>query len=114
MSLLWVVFDCDDPRKVWRFWASALERELLEPEEDFSLPGDPHLWFMKVPEGKTTKNRVHLDWGVPDREAEVQRLIGFGATRLWDRIAKEETGFEWTTLADPEGNEFCVVQSDEG
>jgi hypothetical protein len=110
MSLLWVVFDCDDVQKVMRFWAAALEREPPETESDWgSLPGDPHLEFMRVPEGKTTKNRVHLDWAVPDREVDVQRLIGLGATRLWDH---QNEDFEWTTLADPEGNEFCVVQSD--
>ncbi len=64
---------------------------------------------MKVPEGKTVKNRVHLDWYAPDREDEVERLIGLGATRLWD-VTNED--FEWTTLADVEGNEFCVVQSE--
>jgi hypothetical protein len=62
----------------------------------------------RVPENKTTKNRVHIDWYAPDREAEVKRLIGLGATRLWD-VKNED--FEWTTLADVEGNEFCVVQA---
>jgi hypothetical protein len=65
---------------------------------------------MKVPEGKTTKNRMHLDWSVADREAEVQRLLGLGATRLWD--VKEKVGeedMERTALADSEGNEFCVI-----
>lgn len=63
--------------------------------------------------GKTTKNRMHLDWSAADREAEVQRLLGLGATRLWD--VKEKVGegdMEWTALADSEGNEFCVIQSD--
>jgi hypothetical protein len=112
LSFFTVVFDADDPQRVGRFWAAALERgELIEGEleEWTSLPGDPRLWFQKVPEGKTTKNRVHLDWYAPDREAEVERLIGLGATRLWD-VKNED--FEWTTLADVEGNEFCVVQSD--
>jgi len=53
---------------------------------------------------------VHLDWYAPDREAEVNRLIGLGATRLWDI---RNVDFEWTTLADVEGNEFCVVQSEQ-
>jgi len=111
LSFFTVVFDADDPQRVGRFWAAALERDELikgELEEWTSLPGDPQLWFQKVPEGKTTKNRVHLDWYAPDRGAEVERLIGLGATRLWD-VKNED--FEWTTLADVEGNEFCVVQA---
>jgi len=111
LSFFTVVFDADDPQRVGRFWAATLERELIEsePEEWTSLPGDPRLDFMKVPEGKTTKNRVHIDWYAHDREAEVERLIDLGATRLWD-VKNED--FEWTTLADLEGNEFCVVQSE--
>jgi hypothetical protein len=79
-----VVLDSDDPQRVGRFWETALERELVqvEPERDYWLPGDPPLTFVKVPRAKTTKNRVHLDWYAPDREAEAQRLIAHGATRL--------------------------------
>ena len=66
---------------------------------------------MQVPEGKLTKNRLHLDWDSLDREADVQRLIELGATRLADHT-DEEMGFEWTTLADPEGNEFCILRAD--
>jgi len=112
LRLATVVIDSDDPHRVGRFWETALERELVqvEPQRDYWLPGDPPLTFVKVPEAKTTKNRVHLDWYAPDREAEVQRLIALGATRLWD---VENEDFEWTTLADLEGNEFCVVQAED-
>lgn len=105
LSFFTVVFDADDPQKVGRFWAAALERELVEgdPGEWATIPGDP------VPENKTAKNRVHIDRHAPDREAEVERLIALGASRLWD--VKNEN-FEWTTLADVEGNEFCVVQGE--
>jgi hypothetical protein len=97
LRLATVVLDSDDPQRVGRFWGTALERELVqvEPEKDYWLPGDPPLTFVKVPEGKSTKNRVHLDWYAPDREAEVERLIALGATRLWD-VKNED--FEWTTL----------------
>jgi hypothetical protein len=103
LSFFTVVFDADDPQLVGRFWAAALERGLTEgdPGEWATLPGDPRIDFMKVPEGKTTKNRMHLDWSAADREAEVQRLLGLGATRLWD--VKEKVGeedMEWTALAD--------------
>jgi predicted enzyme related to lactoylglutathione lyase len=116
LSFFTVVFDSDDPQRVGRFWAAALGRKLIESEPAWwtSLPGDPQLYLMKVPEGKTTKNRVHLDWAVPDRETEVQRFIALGATRLWDMQEKiGEDDMEWTTLADTEGNEFCVIQSDQ-
>jgi hypothetical protein len=113
LSLRWVVVDCGDPGNVARFWASALEREIAGSGDGWaSLPGDPHLFFVQVPEGKTVKNRWHLDWDSHDREADVQRLIGLGATRLADHT-DEEMGLEWTTLADPEGNEFCVLRADE-
>ena len=69
----------------------------------------PRLLFQQVPEAKTVKNRVHLDLQrrlEPEaREAEVDRLIALGATRLWDG---EQGPHQWVTMADPEGNEFCV------
>ena len=71
-------------------------------------PGRPRMLFQAVPEAKTVKNRLHLDVHVgPDqREAEVTRLVGLGATELW----RESQGpYSWVTLADPEGNEFCVA-----
>ena len=65
------------------------------------------MMFIAVPEAKSVKNRVHLDLDADDREAEVRRLIELGATHIHD---KDEWGISWTTLADPEGNEFCVGQ----
>ena len=61
--------------------------------------------FIQVPEGKTVKNRVHLDLDADDVESEVTRAIALGATRIHE---KDEFGMHWTTLADPEGNEFCI------
>ena len=108
LTFLTVVFDADDPQRAAQFWAAALERDSVETDPEWAtLYGEPRIDFMKVPEGKTVKNRVHLDWVAPDREAEIERLIGLGATHLQD-VKNEE--FEWTTLADVEGNEFCVVQ----
>jgi len=71
-------------------------------------PDRPRVLFQRVPEAKTVKNRVHLDVrvGAERREAEVARLIGLGATELWRGA---QGPFEWATLADPEGNEFCVT-----
>jgi hypothetical protein len=106
-----VVLDSEDLQRVGGFWETALERELeqLEPDKYYWLAGEPPLTFVNVPEPKTTKNRVHIDWHAPDREAEVAHLIELGATRLWD-VTNEN--FEWTTMADVEGNEFCVVQAE--
>ncbi len=68
----------------------------------------PRLLFQHVPEPKTAKNRVHLDLHVGEdrRDAEVQRLLGLGATHLWDG---QQGPQRWVTLADPEGNELCVA-----
>jgi hypothetical protein len=70
--------------------------------------GRPRVLFQAVPERKTVKNRVHLDVrvGAEQREAEVTRLLGLGATELWRGA---QGPYEWVTLADPEGNEFCVT-----
>jgi hypothetical protein len=71
-------------------------------------PGRPRLLFQAVPESKTVKNRLHLDVrvGPDDREAEVARLVGLGATELW---RSSQGPHSWVTMADPEGNEFCVA-----
>ena len=71
-------------------------------------PGRPRLLFQLVPEAKTVKNRLHLDlrFGAENLEKEVTRLVGMGATELWRGSQGPHT---WATLADPEGNEFCVA-----
>lgn len=107
-----VTFDCQDPGRVSAFWAAALDRVPGPDASEFfvSLPGTggaPNLFFLQVPEGKAGKNRVHLDFGAEDREAEVARLVALGATRVADH---DEWGVVWTVLADVEGNEFCVAQ----
>jgi hypothetical protein len=71
-------------------------------------PGRPRVLFQRVPEGKAGKNRLHLDVDVGQdrREAEVARLVALGATELW---RGSQGPMEWVTLADPQGNEFCVA-----
>jgi len=78
----------------------------------FSTDGRTRLLFIEVPEGKQVKNRIHFDLRPPDatREEEVSRLIGLGATEVADHRRSDGSG--WVTLADPEGNEFCVLRGD--
>jgi hypothetical protein len=83
---------------VWKIGAA-----LTSPE-----PGRPRMLFQAVPEPKSGKNRLHLDVrvGAERREAEVARLLAMGATELW---RASQGPYEWATLADPEGNEFCIT-----
>jgi predicted enzyme related to lactoylglutathione lyase len=109
-------FDCADPYPLAEFWSQVLGIPVdpdCEPGDDevgFELGHDRYLLFLKVPEPKTVKNRMHLclEPGQP-RDAEVQRLLGIGATMVDDRRNSDGTG--WAVLADPEGNELCVLRS---
>ena len=101
-------FDCHDPVLVATFWAAALGSDVDEDstaDRAWVEPagwGGPSLWFVRVPEGKTAKNRQHFDLrAIGDRTEEVRRLIGLGAT-----VLREDD--DLTVLADPEGNELCV------
>jgi hypothetical protein len=112
LALANVTLDCADPTIVARFWSAALDRPIDEgSSESFASIGmadesRPAWFFIKVPEAKSAKNRVHVDLRADDREAEVDRLVALGARRLYDH---EEQGLRWTTLADVEANEFCVA-----
>ena len=105
-----VTLDCADAFKLASFWADVLGRDVDEgATEEFAMIGSdegPGLTFIQVPEAKAVKNRVHIDLTVDDLAAEVERVVGLGARSLADR---EEGGIRWTTLTDPEGNEFCLV-----
>ncbi|MFH8382448.1 VOC family protein [Kitasatospora sp. NPDC018058] len=111
-----VTIDCADPFALASFWAQVLDGTLAEDDN----PGDPEavvnsagasLLFIKVPDGKSVKNRTHLDLQPQDRsrDAEAERLVALGATVLADHRRPDGTG--WITMADPEGNEFCVERS---
>jgi Glyoxalase-like domain len=134
-----VVIDAADPHMVNRFWSAAMGYEMedhhdfikqlldsgaVTDDDVVEIDGRlafksgaasrdpagvaPRLLFQLVPEQKSVKNRVHLDLHVGDerRESEVERLIGLGASRLWDG---QQGPNRWVTMADPEGNEFCVA-----
>ena len=114
LSIANITFDCEEPDAVAAFWSAALERPVdpvPPPAQGFmaSIGGDrdgPTWLFLKVPEGKTAKNRLHLDLQTDDAGAEVDRLVALGATHLGD---KDEWGLQWSVLHDVEGNEFCVA-----
>ncbi len=125
-----IVVDCARPSRLARFWAAALAGYAIRPyddaeiarlrsigiddvEDDPTVVIDPStselptIFFVKVPEPKATKNRVHLDLDPPDTmEAEVERLVALGARR---QAVFEEPHGRWTVLLDPEGNEFDVL-----
>ena len=113
-TILNITFDCAAPRALARFWGEVTRWPVVEePEpgrEESAVgtlgEGGPRLYFVKVPESKTIKNRLHLDVVPADRtqDEEITRLTGLGARILSDR--RPEAG--WVILADPEGNEFCV------
>lgn len=115
-----ITFDCENPYELSRFWAEATgflahPDGPNKPGDDEAYLGAPNgstaLLFIRVPEEKTSKNRVHLDVAPTDvtRDQEVERLTGLGATVLQDR--RDEDGTGWVVMADPEGNEFCVERS---
>lgn len=132
MALKWytLVVDCRDPQAQAHWWARALDWEVVHdtPEEAVAVPkgvgeepvADPDEWrargqglvFVPVPGGKTVKNRLHIDLAPhtsQDRDAEIARLEDLGATRV--DVGQDEGDVTWTVLADPEGNEFCVLSS---
>jgi predicted enzyme related to lactoylglutathione lyase len=114
VTLHHVVVDAHDLPKLARFWTQALGWTVLSerPREivigpDVTAPVG--ICFMPVTDPKTVKNRVHLDLttSAADRDKEIERLIALGARR----VDIGQTGNEsWTVLADPEGNEFCVIR----
>jgi predicted enzyme related to lactoylglutathione lyase len=103
-----ITFDCDDAAKIAAFWSALLDRPIADGSMDgyATLSGEPMMAFIKVPEPKSAKNRVHVDLSVADLAAGVERAVDLGATRHGDF---DEAGFVWTTLTDPEGNEFDIV-----
>jgi predicted enzyme related to lactoylglutathione lyase len=112
VTLNHITFDCADAERLAGFWSSVLD-EAVDPgaSPDFATitSRTSASWmFVKVPEPKSVKNRVHVDLATEDLDAELARLTGLGAARVADH---DESGTRWTTLSDPEGNEFDVVQT---
>jgi hypothetical protein len=107
--------DCHDPRAVGSFWSAALSWPILFDSDDEVMiapfeerhPGVFPVLFLRNPDDKRVKNRLHFDLAPDDQAAEVARLEGLGARRA--DIGQGEV--EWVVMADVEGNEFCVLRS---
>jgi len=118
-----LVIDCHRPRELAAFWCAVLDYEVIDKRDDLvEIAGwhptaeavraavtAPTVLFIRVPESKTVKNRLHIDVSPIDRghDEEVERLLALGARRV--DIGQGEQ--RWDVLADPEGNEFCVLRS---
>lgn len=108
-----LVVDCSEPARLGEFWREVLGYSLVEAEDDDDYyiedpqGSGPGILFQRVPEPKTVKNRLHIDLTPTDgdRASEVERAVALGATPV--DIGQGEVS--WTVLADPEGNEFCVL-----
>ncbi len=113
-----VSFDCADAVALARFWSEALGWRITYEEDDEVVIEPPvgsredgvvpDLLFLPVPEGKVVKNRVHLDLRPDDQAREVARLEALGAERV--DVGQDES-VTWVVMADPEGNEFCVLRA---
>jgi hypothetical protein len=115
--------DCHQPRRLADFWCAVLGYHIIEENDDLVEisgweptaeafrrgPMPPTLFFSRVPESKAVKNRLHIDVSPVDcgQEEEVERLLALGARHV--DIGQGECS--WVVLADPEGNEFCVLRS---
>jgi hypothetical protein len=130
MSVRWysVVVDCHDIKAQSRWWAEALDWRIVFESDDEVGVVPPHaldetrdiplaeqgpgLVFLRVPEGKAVKNRLHIDLAPSpggDQEAEVRRLEALGARRV--DVGQDPATATWVVMADPEGNEFCVLSA---
>ncbi|MDR8412450.1 VOC family protein [Nonomuraea sp. 3-1Str] len=119
-----LTIDCHDPERLAAFWCAVLDLKVIDRNEHKVEIGSweptieevrarqmpPTLLFIQVPEGKTVKNRLHLDVSPIDcsTDDEVTRLLGLGAIK---RDVGQGPDRSWVVMADPEGNEFCVVRS---
>ena len=112
-----ITFDCANPYELARFWSAVLGLPLDDDAKPghnqvYLVPpeGQPGYLFINVPEGKTAKNRMHLDLTHDTtRDAEVDRILALGGVIVQDHRLPDGTG--WAYMADPEGNEFCVERN---
>jgi predicted enzyme related to lactoylglutathione lyase len=120
LSLQCITVDAHNPKALAKFWAEVLgwsvgedgddigwwiERELNDPKNT----GFPDILFLKVPDSKVVKNRLHLDLRPDDQALEVERLEKLGAKKI-EIGQSTDPDTTWVVMADPEGNEFCVLR----
>ncbi|MBA2427807.1 MAG: VOC family protein [Actinobacteria bacterium] len=108
-----VTVDCRDPRELARFWSAVLDYKVTYDDgEEVAIETvdevGPALLFLRAPDSKVVKNRIHFDLAPDDHDAEVERATGLGATRV-DIGQHEDEEVTWVVMADPEGNEFCIL-----
>lgn len=118
-----LTIDCHNPKLLGEFWAEVLSWQVthesetevvLEPPAGSPLVNvAPDILFLKVPDKKVVKNRLHLDLRPDDRDAEVTRIKKLGAVEV-EIGQSQDPNVTWVVLADPEGNEFCVLQPPHG
>ncbi|WP_097886275.1 VOC family protein [Streptomyces sp. st140] len=112
VSLYQITVDSHDLPRMARFWSAVLDWQVLFEHEEEMIIGAhlaalPGMCFVPVPEGKTGKNRLHIDLTPDDQDAEVQRILALGARRVDVGQGPDVT---FVVMADPEGNEFCVLR----
>ena len=115
--LHWIVIDTVDPARIAPFWCALLGvRERGWFGEDYLMltadGGAPPVAFQRVPEAKAVKNRLHVDLAVDDLDGAFARIVALGGSAVSD-ILEMPGGYHWRVMADPEGNEFCIVPRDE-
>lgn len=120
MKLQCVTIDCHDPRMLAEFWTAALNWTITDADDEGVvielLDGSPaqghipDILFYKNLDKKTVKNRMHFDLRPIDQAAEVARLESLGAKRI-EIGQSEDQGTTWVVMADPEGNEFCILKA---
>jgi predicted enzyme related to lactoylglutathione lyase len=113
----WIVIDTVDPARIAPFWCALLgvqERGWFG--DDYLMltadGGAPPVAFQRVPEAKSVKNRLHVDLAVDDLDGAFAQIVALGGSAVSD-ILEMPGGYRWRVMADPEGNEFCIVPRDE-
>ena len=112
-TFLFITIDCTDPMRLAAFWSALLETPVGDTMDDGRFVfleggGDlPVICFQRVSEGKSVKNRVHLDLSVEDLAAATERIEGLGGS--WTGQEHTLDAFLWRTMTDPEGNEFDIA-----
>ncbi len=116
-----IVIDCHNPRALAQFWAQALDWKIGEEATEnvayiqknlasTNTDGYPIILFYKTPDKKSVKNRMHLDLRPENQMEEVERLEKIGAVRI-EIGQSSDPSTTWIVMADPEGNEFCVLKA---